>query len=99
MAGLCEGGNEPSGSLKAICNRGTEADGLWRVLGISPYDLITWLGFSEVFPNQKAYVRVIATRSGDSLVRNVEDEARLSSVLNAAAGLGERPKGGGCTCV
>ncbi|KAJ4433930.1 hypothetical protein ANN_16249 [Periplaneta americana] len=29
-------------------------DGLWRVLGINPFDLITWLGFSEVFPNQKA---------------------------------------------
>ncbi|KAJ4435682.1 hypothetical protein ANN_18298 [Periplaneta americana] len=33
---------------------GLKPDGLWRVLGINPFDLITWLGFSEVFPNQKA---------------------------------------------
>ncbi|KAJ4448056.1 hypothetical protein ANN_10068 [Periplaneta americana] len=83
MVGLCEGGNEPPGSLKAIgrlagqlirsCVRacvgspfglwflprfstamGLKPDGLWLVLGINPFDLITWLGFSEVFPNQKA---------------------------------------------
>ncbi|KAJ4449067.1 hypothetical protein ANN_00462 [Periplaneta americana] len=52
MAGLCERGNEPSGSLKAI-SVGLKPDGLWRVLGINPFDLITWLGFSEVFPDQK----------------------------------------------
>ncbi|KAJ4440731.1 hypothetical protein ANN_08955 [Periplaneta americana] len=28
MAGLCEGGNEPSGSLKAICNRPLDDPGL-----------------------------------------------------------------------
>ncbi|KAJ4447989.1 hypothetical protein ANN_09999 [Periplaneta americana] len=33
---------------------GLNPDGLRRVLGINPFDLITWLGFSEVFPNQKA---------------------------------------------
>ncbi|KAJ4451368.1 hypothetical protein ANN_02830 [Periplaneta americana] len=32
MAGLCEGGNEPSGSLKAICKSHTTAE-LWRELG------------------------------------------------------------------
>ncbi|KAJ4438454.1 hypothetical protein ANN_14399 [Periplaneta americana] len=64
MAGLCEGGNEPPVSLKAIFPLwflprfstavGLKPDGLWRVLGINPFDLITWLGFSDVFPNQKA---------------------------------------------
>ncbi|KAJ4442182.1 hypothetical protein ANN_12048 [Periplaneta americana] len=85
MAGLCEGGNEPPGSLKASnsvgrlagllirsCVRawvgspfglwfllrfspavGLKPDGLWRVLGINPFDLITWLGFPR-FPHQKA---------------------------------------------
>ncbi|KAJ4436537.1 hypothetical protein ANN_16568 [Periplaneta americana] len=56
MAGLFEGGNEPPSSLKAI-SLGLKPDGLWRVLGITSFqlfDLITWLGFSEVFPNQKA---------------------------------------------
>ncbi|KAJ4439195.1 hypothetical protein ANN_07312 [Periplaneta americana] len=33
---------------------GLKPDGLWRVLGINPFDLITWLGFSEVSPTEKA---------------------------------------------
>ncbi|KAJ4444655.1 hypothetical protein ANN_06451 [Periplaneta americana] len=59
MGGLCESGNEPAGSLKAI-SVGLKPDGVWRVLGINtfdlitPFDLITWLGFSEVFPTEKA---------------------------------------------
>ncbi|KAJ4451471.1 hypothetical protein ANN_02933 [Periplaneta americana] len=38
MAGLCEGGNEPSGSLKAICKEKAESDALagLKVIEISP---------------------------------------------------------------
>ncbi|KAJ4438953.1 hypothetical protein ANN_14907 [Periplaneta americana] len=38
MAGLCEGGNEPSGSLKAICKEKAESDALagLKVIEIGP---------------------------------------------------------------
>ncbi|KAJ4438682.1 hypothetical protein ANN_14629 [Periplaneta americana] len=38
-----------------------KSDGLWRVLVLTsfhPFGLITWLGFSEVFPNHKANARL-----------------------------------------
>ncbi|KAJ4430734.1 hypothetical protein ANN_19325 [Periplaneta americana] len=79
MASLCEGGNEPPGSLKASNRQtrwaadpelrsglgwiplwslvssevGLKPDGLWRVLGINPFDSITWLGFFRGFPPTK----------------------------------------------
>ncbi|KAJ4436933.1 hypothetical protein ANN_17065 [Periplaneta americana] len=63
MAGLCQGGNEPSGSLKAISTGVVQ----WclpirsyaRARVRFPLGLIIWLVNSEVFPNRKANFRYI----------------------------------------
>ncbi|KAJ4440407.1 hypothetical protein ANN_08548 [Periplaneta americana] len=39
MAGLCEGGNEPSGSLKAICNQATKGN-----IEEGEFDPVLWIG-------------------------------------------------------
>ncbi|KAJ4434914.1 hypothetical protein ANN_23485 [Periplaneta americana] len=54
MAGLCEGGNEPAGSLKAISQSAKAL--AWR--SEVSLGLITWLVFFRGFPNPKENVNV-----------------------------------------
>ncbi|KAJ4426435.1 hypothetical protein ANN_27249 [Periplaneta americana] len=42
MAGLCEGGNEPSGSLKAVCKRLSEPRGRSESLATRKNPVTTW---------------------------------------------------------
>ncbi|KAJ4435957.1 hypothetical protein ANN_18580 [Periplaneta americana] len=82
MAGLCEGGNEPQGSLKAICRRKTRTTGTSTVL--TRYDPCD---YDDLFTKVKEPLRGTRYNTRDELIRalgrsirNINKDGRADGV-------------------